>query len=88
MSMSGVPTATAAASITRSSGLGRSLASSKCGLINVELLWKRQHVRDVMQRLWSFCRVIYFDKRGTGVSVRVPMDRLPSLEHGWTMSVP
>jgi pimeloyl-ACP methyl ester carboxylesterase len=47
---------------------------------NVELLWEHPRVADAMQRLGSFCRVIHFDKRGTGLSDRVPVDRLPTLE--------
>ena len=47
---------------------------------NVELLWEHPRVAHAMQRLGSFCRVINFDKRGTGLSDRVPVDRLPSLE--------
>lgn len=47
---------------------------------NVELLWEHRRVAEAMQRLGSFCRVINFDKRGTGLSDRVPVDRLPTLE--------
>ncbi|HSK91555.1 MAG TPA: adenylate/guanylate cyclase domain-containing protein [Euzebyales bacterium] len=47
---------------------------------NVELLWEHPRVADAMRRLGSFCRVIHFDKRGTGLSDRVPVDRLPTLE--------
>lgn len=47
---------------------------------NVELLWEHPRVAEAMRRLGSFCRVIHFDKRGTGLSDRVPVDRLPTLE--------
>jgi class 3 adenylate cyclase len=47
---------------------------------NVELLWEYPPVARVLERLGSFCRVIRFDKRGTGLSDRVPVDRLPTLE--------
>lgn len=47
---------------------------------NVELLWEHSRVAEAMQRLGSFCRVINFDKRGTGLSDRQPVDRLPTLE--------
>src|SRR5512134_443790 len=47
---------------------------------NVELLWEYPPVARALERLGSFCRVINFDKRGTGLSDRVPVDRLPSLE--------
>jgi pimeloyl-ACP methyl ester carboxylesterase len=47
---------------------------------NLELLWERPPVARLLERLASFCRVIRFDKRGTGLSDRVPVDRLPTLE--------
>ena len=47
---------------------------------NVELLWEHPRVARALERLGSFCRVIHFDKRGTGLSDRVPVDRLPTLE--------
>ena len=33
-----------------------------------------------LERLASFSRLIVFDKRGTGLSDRVPIDKLPTLE--------
>jgi class 3 adenylate cyclase len=47
---------------------------------NIELLWEHPRVARALERLGSFCRVINFDKRGTGLSDRVPVDRLPTLE--------
>jgi pimeloyl-ACP methyl ester carboxylesterase len=47
---------------------------------NIELLWEHPRVARSLERLGSFCRVIHFDKRGTGLSDRVPVDRLPTLE--------
>jgi pimeloyl-ACP methyl ester carboxylesterase len=47
---------------------------------NVELIWEHPRVARALERLASFCRVINFDKRGTGLSDRVPVDRLPTLE--------
>ncbi len=47
---------------------------------NLELMWEEPRVARSMERLGSFCRVINFDKRGTGLSDRVPVDRLPTLE--------
>ena len=47
---------------------------------NLELLWEHPRVARALERLGSFCRVIHFDKRGTGLSDRVPVDRLPTLE--------
>jgi pimeloyl-ACP methyl ester carboxylesterase len=47
---------------------------------NLELLWDHPRVARSLDRLGSFCRVINFDKRGTGLSDRVPVDRLPTLE--------
>jgi pimeloyl-ACP methyl ester carboxylesterase len=47
---------------------------------NLELLWEHPRVARSLERLGSFSRVIHFDKRGTGLSDRVPVDRLPTLE--------
>jgi pimeloyl-ACP methyl ester carboxylesterase len=47
---------------------------------NLELLWEHPRVARALERLGSFCRVINFDKRGTGLSDRVSVDRLPTLE--------
>jgi class 3 adenylate cyclase len=47
---------------------------------NLELMWEQPRVARALERLGSFCRVINFDKRGTGLSDRVPVDRLPTLE--------
>src|SRR4029450_10292826 len=47
---------------------------------NVELFWERPKAARFLQRLASFSRLILFDKRGTGLSDRVPNDKLPTLE--------
>ena len=47
---------------------------------NVELTWEDSAEARFVQRLASFSRLIRFDKRGTGLSDRVPVDLLPSLE--------
>lgn len=47
---------------------------------HLELLWEQPRVARSLERLGSFCRVVNFDKRGTGLSDRVPVDRLPTLE--------
>src|SRR5436190_23741773 len=47
---------------------------------NVELMWEEPAMAHFLQRLWSFSRLILFDKRGTGLSDRVSNDRLPTLE--------
>jgi class 3 adenylate cyclase len=47
---------------------------------NLELMWEQPRIARSLERLGSFCRVINFDKRGTGLSDRVPVDRLPTLE--------
>lgn len=47
---------------------------------HLELMWQDpRHVR-FLSRLGSFSRLILFDKRGMGLSDRVPDDRLPPLE--------
>jgi pimeloyl-ACP methyl ester carboxylesterase len=47
---------------------------------HLELLWEYAPAARAVERLASFARVILFDKRGTGLSDRVPIDRLPTLE--------
>ena len=47
---------------------------------NVELMWDEPTLAHVLERLAGFSRLILFDKRGTGLSDPVPLDRLPSLE--------
>jgi pimeloyl-ACP methyl ester carboxylesterase len=47
---------------------------------NVELMWDEPSHARLLQRLASFSRLILFDKRGTGMSDPVPLDRLPTLE--------
>lgn len=47
---------------------------------NVEVQWEIPPIRRFLERLASFSRLVVLDKRGTGLSDRVPIDRLPSLE--------
>ncbi len=47
---------------------------------NVELMWDEPVLASILRRLGTFSRVITFDKRGTGLSDRVPLDQLPGLE--------
>jgi class 3 adenylate cyclase len=47
---------------------------------HVEEAWEYPSVAAFLRRLASFARVITFDKRGTGLSDAVPIDRLPTLE--------
>ena len=47
---------------------------------NVEAMWEEPAMAGFLGRLASFSRLILFDKRGTGLSDRVPNDRLPTLE--------
>lgn len=47
---------------------------------NVETAWEDPPVARFLERLASFSRLILFDKRGTGLSDRVPVDELPTLE--------
>jgi class 3 adenylate cyclase len=47
---------------------------------NIELMWEEPGHARLLQRLASFSRLILFDKRGTGLSDAVPVDRLPTLE--------
>jgi pimeloyl-ACP methyl ester carboxylesterase len=47
---------------------------------HVELAWEEPTLASFLRRLASFSRLILFDKRGTGLSDRVPNDKLPTLE--------
>jgi class 3 adenylate cyclase len=47
---------------------------------NVELMWEEPNHARLLRRLASFSRLILFDKRGTGMSDPVAVDRLPTLE--------
>ena len=49
-------------------------------LSNLELMWEEPSFARFLQRLSSFSRLILFDKRGTGLSDRVTLNELPSLE--------
>ena len=47
---------------------------------HLEANWEEPLVAQFAERLMSFSRLILFDKRGTGLSDPVPLDRLPTLE--------
>jgi class 3 adenylate cyclase len=47
---------------------------------NIEVMWEEPALARFFERLASFARVIIFDKRGTGISDPVPLERLPTLE--------
>jgi class 3 adenylate cyclase/pimeloyl-ACP methyl ester carboxylesterase len=47
---------------------------------NVEAAWEEPGVAQFYDRLGSFCRVLVFDQRGTGLSDPVTLNALPTLE--------
>jgi pimeloyl-ACP methyl ester carboxylesterase len=47
---------------------------------HLELAWEEPTLARFLHRLASFSRLILFDKRGTGLSDRVPNEALPTLE--------
>lgn len=47
---------------------------------HLEYFWKHPSFAAFLNRLASFSRLILFDKRGTGLSDRVPLSGLPTLE--------
>jgi pimeloyl-ACP methyl ester carboxylesterase len=47
---------------------------------HVEYAWEDPDFARFLERLTSFSRLILFDKRGTGLSDRVPVNKLPTLE--------
>lgn len=49
-------------------------------LSHMEYFWTEPSFARFLRRLASFSRLILFDKRGTGLSDRVPLSELPTLE--------
>jgi pimeloyl-ACP methyl ester carboxylesterase/class 3 adenylate cyclase len=47
---------------------------------HLEYFWREPSFARFLLRLASFARLILFDKRGTGLSDRVPLNELPTLE--------
>lgn len=47
---------------------------------NIDQFWAEPSFARFLHRLASFSRLIVFDKRGTGLSDRVPIEKLPTLE--------
>lgn len=47
---------------------------------NVDVMWEEPGTADFLRSLASTARLIMFDKRGTGMSDPLPIDRLPTLE--------
>ena len=47
---------------------------------HLEYFWTEPRFARFLRRLASCCRLILFDKRGTGLSDRVPLDQLPRIE--------
>lgn len=47
---------------------------------HLEYFWEEPRFTAFLNRLASFSRLIIFDKRGTGLSDRVPLEYLPNLE--------
>jgi class 3 adenylate cyclase len=50
---------------------------------HIDIQWEFPPIYRFVDRLTSFCRLIYFDRRGTGISDPVPLDALPTWED-WT----
>lgn len=47
---------------------------------NIEVMWEDPGFARFLRRLASFARLIMFDKRGTGLSDRLPTSEMPTLE--------
>ena len=47
---------------------------------NLDVQWEDPGFTHLLNRLSAFTRLILFDKRGTGLSDRVPLNQLPTLE--------
>ena len=53
------------------------ICSSLGWITHIERMWTEPRLARLLTRLASFSRVMMFDKRGVGLSDRVPEDRLP-----------
>jgi class 3 adenylate cyclase len=47
---------------------------------HLDLLWENVHPARLLRRFTEFSRLIHLDQRGTGLSDRVPVSKLPTLE--------
>jgi pimeloyl-ACP methyl ester carboxylesterase/DNA-binding winged helix-turn-helix (wHTH) protein/class 3 adenylate cyclase len=47
---------------------------------HLEYFWRHHAFASFLEKLTKFSRLILFDKRGTGLSDRVPLEHLPTLE--------
>jgi class 3 adenylate cyclase len=50
------------------------------GYTHLDLQWDVPPLAEFLERLGAFCRVVVFDKRGTGLSDGIDAERLPTLE--------
>jgi pimeloyl-ACP methyl ester carboxylesterase len=55
---------------------------------HIEHLWEEPSLARLLNRLASFSRLILLDKRGTGLSDPVPLDKLPTLEEPTSRLLP
>lgn len=58
----------------------RHLILSTGWTLSFESLWEDSTCARALERMASFCRLVLWDKRGTGLSDRVPPRELPTLE--------
>ena len=61
-------------------GQGPDLVHVPGWVSNIDVMWQYPTLSSFFERLAAFSRVILFDKRGTGLSDRVPLLELPTLE--------
>jgi pimeloyl-ACP methyl ester carboxylesterase len=47
---------------------------------HLDLLWESTHLARLLRRFTGFARLIHFDQRGTGLSDRIPVSELPTLD--------
>jgi pimeloyl-ACP methyl ester carboxylesterase len=55
---------------------------------HLDVAWEPPALAAFYRQLASFCRLILFDKRGTGLSDRVPEIACPRSSSGWTTCAP
>ena len=77
---SATPRTGGSTSPTRWSGRDRSTSSCAPGWVtHLDLSWQIPPLARFLERLAAFCRLILFDKQGTGLSDRLDPDTLPTL---------
>jgi hypothetical protein len=55
---------------------------------HIEIIWEEPRHERFLQTFASFSRLIIFDRRGSGMSDPMPIDRPPDMGGEWTTPAP